>query len=168
MAVLKGQGADARDALGNLSAPWLLLSFIAGASCTRVRVAAVVGLAAALSALVAFYVAESVVLDLGRHSWLTDLELTARAGRIYYTDALVSGPLLGALGGLWAKRRSTLAAVAVALSFAFEPLAVWLYERRLGDTGAGQLMHYPWLWVSEVAFGLAAAVAVLAPRMRSR
>jgi len=65
MAAIKGQGADARDAFGNLSAPWLLLSFLAGSCAPRIRVAALVGLAAALTALAAFYIGESLILDLG-------------------------------------------------------------------------------------------------------
>jgi Family of unknown function (DUF6518) len=167
MAAIKGQGADARDAFGNLSAPWLLLSFVAGACAARIRVAALVGLAAALTALAAFYIGESVILDLGRHSWITDLNLTMRAGRIYFVQAVVSGPLLGGLGGVWAKRRSALVAAAVALLFAFEPLTVWLYERRTGSSGgAGALTHYRWMWIGEVLLGLIAAAFVTARRVR--
>lgn len=167
MAAIKGQGAGARDAFGNLSAPWLLLSFIAGACVARVRVAALIGLGAALTALAAFYADESVVLDLGRHPWLTDLSLTVRAGRFYFMEALLSGPIFGALGGVWAKRRSALVAASVALLFAFEPLTVWADHQRIGGpVGSGELTHYRWMWMSEVLVGLTAAVLIAVSTLR--
>jgi hypothetical protein len=161
MAAIKGQGAGARDAFGNISAPWLLLSFLAGACVPRVRLAVVLGLGAALTALAAFYAAESVILDLGRHPWITDLSLTVRAGRIYFIQALLSGPLFGALGGIWAKRRSALVAAGVALLFAFEPLIIWANEQRVGGrVGSGELTQHPWMWISEVLVGLIAAAFI--------
>jgi hypothetical protein len=163
MAAIKGQGAGARDAFGNISAPWLLLSFLAGASFPRVRVAALVGLGAAFTALCAFYAAESVILDLGPHSWMSDLNLTVRAGRGYFLEAMVSGPIFGSLGGVWAKRRSAAAAAFVALLFVCEPLVVWLYQRRTGGSGGtGLLTHYQWMWISEVLLGLTAAALIAA------
>jgi hypothetical protein len=164
MAAIKGQGAGARDAFGNISAPWLLLSFLAGACFARVRLAALVGLGAALTALAAFYAGESVILDLGRHPWITDLSLTVRAGRFYFIEALLSGPIFGALGGIWARRRSALVAAGVALLFAFEPLIVWADQQRIGGpVGSGELTHYWWMWISEVLVGLTAAALIAAP-----
>lgn len=167
MAAIKGQGAGARDAFGNISAPWLLLSFLAGACAPRVRLAVVLGLGVALTALAAFYAAESVILDLGRHPWMTDLGLTVRAGRIYFIQALFSGPLFGALGGIWAKRRSALLAAGVALLFAFEPLIIWAETRRIGGgVGSGELTQHPWLWISEVLVGLIAAALIATRGLR--
>ena len=167
MAAIKGQGAGARDAFGNLSAPWLLLSFIAGACVARVRLAALIGLGAALTALAAFYAGESVILDLGRHPWLTDLSLAVRAGRFYFIEALFSGPIFGALGAVWAKRRSPLVAASVALLFAFEPLTVWADQQRIGGrVGSGELTHYRWMWMSEVLIGVTAAVLIAVPTLR--
>jgi hypothetical protein len=168
MALVKGQGGGARDAFGNISAPWLLLSFVAGAAVARVRLAALFGLSAALVALAAFYAGESVVLDLGRHPWFTDLGLAMRAGRFYVMEALFSGPVFGALGGIWAKRRSALVAATVALLFAFEPLVVWAEHRQIGGpVGAGELTRYPWLWASEVLVGLSAAALIFASSRRA-
>ncbi len=161
MAVVKGQGAGARDALGNVSAPWLLVAFLGGASSRRSRLAPIAGLGVTVAALVGFYVAESRVLDLGQHSWLVDLQLTLRAGGVYLLSALLSGPIFGALGGVWARRRSAMAAAAVAVMFACEPLAVWLYQDERGAGGAGVLTHYPWLWGGEVLLGVAAATVLL-------
>ena len=168
MAVIKGQGAGARDALGNISAPWLLLSFLAGSTFARVRVAALLGLVAALAALAAFYAGESVILDLGPHSWLTDLNLTMRAGGYYFIQGLVSGPIFGALGGLWARRRSATVGVVPALLFALEPLIVLVYQRSTGGspTEAGLLTHYPWMWATEVLAGVAAVTLIVRRRIR--
>lgn len=166
-AAIKGQGGGARDALGNISAPWLLLAFLAGALWPRIWVAAVWGLGATLTALAAFYGAESVILDLGPHSWIVDLELTFRGGHAYFVEAVLSGPVFGALGGIWARRRSLLAAGVMVLVFVSEPLVVWLYQRRIGLTGgSGLLTHYPLMWTSEVAVGLIGAVWVGATILR--
>ena len=90
-----------------------------------------------------------------------------RAGRFYFVEALISGPLFGALGGIWAKRRSALVTVAVALLFAFEPLAVWADQRRIGGpVGAGELTHYRWMWASEVLVGLTSATLIAFPTLR--
>src|SRR5215468_1853500 len=82
---IKGNGAGLRDAIGNISAVWLLLPFAAGAATgsRRIIVGAISGLVATLAALTGFYVAESFVLDLGQHPWLTDLSLTMGAIRYY-------------------------------------------------------------------------------------
>jgi hypothetical protein len=156
VAVLKGQGTGARDALGNLSAPWLLVAFIGGACSRRARWAPLGGLAATIAALAGFYAAESRLLDLGPHSWLIDLQLTFQAGRVYLLTALLSGPIFGALGGLWAKRRSALASGVIATMFVCEPLVVWLYQRDRTDGAAtGQLTQYPWMWTGEIIAGVA-------------
>jgi hypothetical protein len=159
LAAVKGQGADVRDAVGNMSAPWLLVPFLAGASRPGWFRGAALGLAATVAALAGFYAAESLILDLGPHPWLVDLELTFRAGRIYFVQGIVSGPIFGALGGLWATKKSAAIGVLIALLFVAEPLAVWLYERRTGPAGGpGSLTHYPALWMTEVAVGVVAAV----------
>jgi hypothetical protein len=107
MSVLKGNGAGTRSTIGNLSAPWLLVPFLAAvvASGGRVPRAIVIGTAASLVALGGFYVANSIVLDLGSHSWLDDVRLAVAGGRPWFELGAVSGPVLGALGGLWARFR---------------------------------------------------------------
>ena len=101
------------------------------------------------------------MLDLGQHSSLIDLQLTLGAGGVYVLSALLSGPIFGALGGVWARRRSPMAAAVVAAVFTFEPLAVWLYQDERGAGGAGVLTHYPLLWGGEVLLGVAAAMVLL-------
>jgi hypothetical protein len=164
--VLKGNnGGDVRNAIGNLSAPWLLLlPFIAGAAAGERRVAraALVGVLVSLVALAGFYLANTFVLGLGRHSWLEDVRLTFAGGR-YFQLALLSGPVFGALGGLWQRSGSRLLGVLVGGLLALEPF-VWLAYERAGhaiytsDTA---------VWAVEVAVGVcAAAVAATVARPR--
>lgn len=167
MAAIKGQGTGARDALGNVSAPWLLLAFLAGVTVGRRKLlsAAAAGTAASLVALLAFYVAESRLLDLGAHSWLVDLRLAVMAGRIYLATALISGPIFGGLGGIWSRRRSPFVALTVGAMFALEPVAVWLVEHRQGSVASsGLLTQYPWMWSGEIVLGVAGSALLIRAR----
>ncbi len=161
MSWLKGDGPGLRDAIGNASAPWLLVPFLAGAAAgtragtRRLAIGAAAGLAATLSALAGFYVANSVVLQLGPHSWLTDLDLTVRGGLYWFERALFSGPVFGALGSWWRRDRSLAAAAVIAAVFVAEPGAWWLYNLRLGGGAAYAVPRYPALWLGEIAVGLA-------------
>jgi hypothetical protein len=160
MSVLKGNSAGIRDDIGNLSAPWLLLPFFAGAAMQRDEVAgAAAGLAATASALVAFYVANAFVLDLGPHSLLSDLRLTVGATGYWLPRGLVSGPLFGALGGLWRRRGYPAVGVVVLLLLDAEPL-FWAGADRAG--GVASFAFQPALAVSiaEAAAGLVAAACL--------
>jgi hypothetical protein len=157
MAWIKGNGAGLSDAVGNISALWLLVPFLAGAAASgrRVILGALYGLAATLSALTGFYFAESFVLDLGPHSWLTDLSLTMGTVVYYGERGLVTGPVFGALGLWWRQRHSAVAATLMAAVFVLEPLAWWLYGLRIGGGAAYPVPGYPALWLSEIAVGIA-------------
>jgi hypothetical protein len=71
---LGGPGRNAENFWHAISAA--VTSRSAAAGSRRVIIGAFCGLAATLVALVGFYFAESFVLDLGPHPWLTDLSLT--------------------------------------------------------------------------------------------
>jgi hypothetical protein len=123
MSILKGNDIGIRDDVGNLSAPWLLLPFAAGtAAGRRVLVGAVVGLLATVVALLAFYVANAFVLDLGPHSIVNDLRLTVSPSDYWVRLGLVSGPVFGALGALWRRRGYPSVGLAVVLLLVAEPL----------------------------------------------
>jgi hypothetical protein len=156
-AVVKGNGAGLRDAIGNISAVWLLLPFLAGAAggTRRLATAALAGLVATLVALCGFYFAESFVLDLGPHPWLTDLALTMNTVQHYAEFALLSGPVFGALGYGWRQRSSLAAAGLLAAAFVLEPAAWWLYGREIGGGTAYPVPGYPALWLGEIAVGIA-------------
>jgi hypothetical protein len=157
MAWVKGNGPGLSDAVGNISALWLALPFIAGAATGSrgVTVGAFRGLAATLAGLTGFYFAESFVLDLGQHSWFTDLSLTMGTTVYYAERGLVTGPVFGALGIWWRQRRSVTAAALIAVVFVLEPLAWWIYGVRIGGGAAYPVPGYPALWTSEVAIGVA-------------
>lgn len=161
MSLVKGNGSGVRDAVGNVSAPWVLLPFFAGAFAGRRSVAraAAVGCAVSLAALAGFYVANAFVLDLGPHPWLHDLRLAVLGGKIYFEFGAVSGPVFGALGGWWQRRRSALVGVLAAALLLFEPL-VWLAYAQAHHTPASSLAYFgnPVVWVFEVVVGVAACL----------
>jgi hypothetical protein len=152
MSVVKGNDAGVRDTIGNVSAPWLLLPFAAGALAGRAKtpVGAAIGLAASIVAMLGFYVTNAAVLDLGPHPWLVDLRLAVEGGRMYLALALLSGPLFGALGAIWQRRHAAALGVAVASLLVFEPAAWLLYQRGVDSIVVG----YPLVWAVEVAFGI--------------
>lgn len=160
MSVLKGNDAGIRDDIGNLSAPWLLLPFFAGAAVhRREATAAAAGLAATVAALVAFYVANAFVLDLGPHSLVADLRLTLGATGYWIPRGLISGPVFGALGGFWRRRGYPVLGVAVILLLDAEPL----FWAALHDTGGVASFGFqPSLSASiiEAIVGLSAAVCL--------
>jgi len=160
MAAIKGQDVGVRDALGNLSAPWIVIPFLAGMRSTSVWRATLVGVATTLASLLGFYVAEAAILDLGPHPWYIDLKLTAGAVNIYEKCGVFSGALYGALGGLWAMRRTVWAAAAIGLAFVVEP-AITLVTSRAGLWGGGGLLDYAWMWVGEIVVGGAAIAYVI-------
>ncbi len=102
------------------------------------------------------------MLDLGQHSWLTDLSLTMGTVVYYAERGLVTGPVFGALGlwwwWWWWQRRSTAAASLIAAVFILEPLAWWLYGLSIGGGAAYPVPVYPALWLSEIAIGVAGFV----------
>jgi hypothetical protein len=160
MAAVKGQATGARDAIGNLSAPWVVLPFVAGAQCKRLRVAVLAGVAVTEVALLGFYLAEAAVLDLGPHPWYVDVRLALGTFNIYEQWGLLSGALYGVLGALWVTRRVRAAPIAVALAFVIEPLIVAV-TTRANLWGGGGLLERPWLWSAEIAIGLALGVVTL-------
>jgi hypothetical protein len=162
VAAVKGQQSGVRDALGNTSAPWVVVPFLAGARYRRLWQGALGGLAATLAAFLGFYLAEAAILDLGAHPWYADLQLTLGSGRVYETWGLLSGSIYGALGALWASRALLVAPIAVGLAFICEPLIVLLLWRAGIWGDGGLLLRYSWLWIAEVALGLAGIAYVVA------
>ncbi|PPK97693.1 hypothetical protein CLV92_103228 [Kineococcus xinjiangensis] len=107
-AVVKDQGggpdsADyvVRATLGNLSAPWLLLPFLAGSACRGLRGGAVTGLGTTLVALVGFYTATGLIIGLDGRNGLSAAPLWMLANQVHFQAGLLTGPLLGALGAAW-------------------------------------------------------------------
>jgi hypothetical protein len=165
MAEVKGQAAGVRDAVGNTSAPWVVVPFLAGTRYPQVWRAALIGLATTLAAFLGFYLAEAWILGLGPHPWYVDLQLTLGSGHVFELWGIVSGAVYGALGGIWAARSLAAAPIAVGLAFVCEPLIVLLVTRA-GLWGGSGPIQYHWLWLTEVLIGLA-GIAYVALRLRA-
>jgi len=160
LSVLKGNDVGLRDDIGNLSAPWLLLPFFAGAAIDRRGLApAAAGLLATVIALVAFYIANGFVLDLGDHSLLTRLHLTLAASSYWIARGLLTGPVFGALGGLWRRRGFPIVGVAVILLLDAEP-PFWAFVHSGGGIAAFDFHPSLAASVVEVLVGLALAAGL--------
>jgi hypothetical protein len=162
ISLIKGSGGGVRDVIGNASAPWLLLPFIAGAVAGdhRVARAALIGLVVSLVAVVGFYtVYVLVVLGIRPRSVSEFVHLALVSGARWLVLGAISGPVFGALGGWWQLRRSLVAGLLAASLLLFEPPAwlVWTPDS----------VHYPVVWGVEIALGvLAAAIVCSAARTR--
>jgi hypothetical protein len=161
VAFIKGEDTGVRNALGNTSAPWVVVPFLAGTFYSRVWQAALIGVATTLAAFFGFYLAEAAILDLGPHPWYVDLQLTLGSGHVYEVWGAPVGLVYGVLGRLWASRAYRAAPIAVGLAFVSEPLIVFGLMRA-GVWGGGGLLDHPWLWAMEIVAGLAVIAYALA------
>jgi hypothetical protein len=192
----KGQNTDGvqqlsqlRSALGNLSAPWLLVAFFAGMQTSRPGRGAVVGLAATLWALAGFYLLSTLVENLGGHGFVGDLRLELSGNRAYFEGGVITGPMFGALGA-WQKpwrRRPTRASFLAGGLLISEPLVMLVlgavrHHVLSASTGLPLIARIISGWgltasssgavwavyTAELALGVAVVVAALAiPRRRS-
>jgi hypothetical protein len=144
-----------RTNVGNLSTPWLLVAFLAGAQSSRIGRGAFTGLAATMVALFGFYALTSIPVDLGGHTFVGDLVRELRANRIYLTGGLVSGPTFGALGAWWAQRRTLPASVLAGALLIAEPFVT----AAVTPGGQGGTI---WLSVSAAELVVGASLLVLA------
>ena len=166
VAVIKGQDAGVRNALGNASAPWVVVPFLAGMRADSVWHGALLGVATTLASFFGFYLVEAAILDLGPHPWYIDLALTVGTVNVYEKWGLLSGSLYGGLGAVWASRRLIAAPIALGLAFVAEPLIVLLLART-GLWGGGGLLDHSWMWMAEVLLGVG-AIALVVARTRTR
>jgi hypothetical protein len=163
--------------VSGMSAPWLLMPFLAGLSQPGPRRAAWTGLAASWLAVLA-YVAMVISPMEGTHlgprpagvigSWnqLSPHLVLATLGSqwLWFGGGLATGPLYGWLGYRWRTRRSAATALIAALPLVLEPAARWL-AGSVGQAYASWLSFQPagtGPAVAEIAAGLLLTGAVLA------
>ena len=141
-----------------LSAPWLLLAFLAGWTQREARRAALLGLACTLSALVGYGL---MTLSPVENAELTLQSVTAflRSQSLVIVGGLFTGPLFGWLGNRWRNDRAWLGALAIAAAFCLEPLAL---------IPSGDPIRFRAVWMAEVAVGLAMALYVAAEAPAAR
>jgi hypothetical protein len=140
-----------------LSAPWLVLPFLSGATQRLPRRAALVGLACTYAALLAYGL---MTLSPVEHAHITAATVRGFvvSERTVLVGGIVTGPLFGWFGQQWRTRRAITGALVTAGALCLEPLA-----RRVTIDPIG----YRAVWLAEVAAGLALAAAVLARRFSS-
>lgn len=140
-----------------LSAPWLLLAFLAGCTQAQPRRAALLGLSGTAAALVGYAL---MTLSPIENAHLT--VQTIRGFVISETPVLVgglfTGPLFGWLGNRWRSERLWVGAILVAALVCLEPLAHLV---------AGNAIRFRSVWVGELAVGLL-MVGYFAKQMRVR
>lgn len=163
MSEIHGSQGGLRATIGNLSAPWLLVSFGAGAALGGPRIwrGAAAGLLVTTVALCAFYVTNIWVLGIFGHGILGDLWFALSTGAYYIRLGLISGPVMGAVGALWRQRRSLGMGLAATGLLVFEPLAWFAYQHGALPPG------FVAVTVAEVSVGVALSVALVAWRRRS-
>ena len=137
-----------------VSAPWLLLPFVAGMTQERARRAAVLGLVVTVSALFGYFAMTYSPMEvhpwsLGRFTQGMVAVTTTGYNPAYILVGLVTGPLFGLLGQRWRVRRSWVSAAIVAGALCLEPVARWV---------SGQLMPPAPVWTVEVVSGAVVAV----------
>ena len=144
--------------VSNLSAPYLLLPFLASAAGARSwRGAMALGVLVDWVTVAAFYARSiydpEVIANNHRR-----LQPTISADQVLHWAAaqadgpwlrlgIVAGVTFGLLGMWWSRSRSALGAAAIAISFALEPLAWRVYEGRWTVSAL--------LWAAEVTVGAA-------------
>jgi Family of unknown function (DUF6518) len=137
-----------------LSAPWLVLPFLAGATQRAPRRAAVLGLACTYAALLGYGL---MTLSPVEHAQLDAATVRSFfiSERAVFIGGIVTGPLFGWFGQQWRTRRAIAGALITAAALCLEPLA-----RR----GAARPIDDRSVWLAEVAAGLAFAAVVLVRR----
>ena len=141
-----------------LSAPWLVLPFVAGATQRDARRAALLGLACTYTALLGYGL---MTLSPVEHAHLTVATIRGFvvSERPVLVGGLVTGPLFGWFGQQWRTRRAILGALVTAGALCLEPLARRAAVRPIQDRDVS---------LAEVAAGLALAAVVLARRIPRR
>ena len=118
-------------ALVNAASPWLTTAFVAGALQSRLSTAVVVGVAATMMQVVAYYVTAD----------LRGFGVSMTYVVLWTVCAVVGGPIFGAAGHAW--RRAAPAGVGAALLVAaYASEAVVLYHFQLGYSATA------WLFLS--------------------
>jgi len=154
--------------VSGMSAPWLILPFLAGMTQERAKRAVALGVIVVLSALAGYFamsnsVFESVPVS---HFWPRTARMaTTDANLLWIVGGLITGPVYAYFGHRWRMARSWVGAALVTLALCFEPLARWIAGT---DVVGGGLSGSRAVWGSEIAIGVATAAAFLTILSRSR
>ena len=154
-------------AVASLSAPWLLLAFLAGAAQRDPVRAAMLGLASTYAALVGYFLLTDSPLE-GAQYTLANTHGFFLSNAPVVIGGLVSGPLFGWFGQQWRTRRRIAGALVAAAAFCLEPFLRRAAVRPIHMLGSSYAVTNPidshLVVVAEIAVGLALAVVVLIRR----
>jgi hypothetical protein len=138
--------------VSGMSAPWLVLPFVAGMTQKDARRATLLGLVVTLAALAGYFaMSHSPMEGVPIEDFPRRVLTMVRTGYnpAWIAGAIVTGPLYGFLGQRWRVARSWISAALVACALCFEPLARGVI---------GMLSPHPLVWWGEVAIGVVVAV----------
>jgi hypothetical protein len=140
-----------------LSAPWLLVAFVAGWSQQTAKRAMVLGFLCTLAALAGYWAMTLSPVE-GAVVTLRGVRGLVVGQSNYVLGALLSGPLFGWLGYRWGTRRDWKSALGAAVVVGLEPLA---------HVAAGTPVTVPGVWAAEAVVGsLMALYVVVGARRR--
>jgi hypothetical protein len=148
------------SSLSGLSAPWLVLPFVAGWTQRGPRRAMLIGLVAVGAALLGYFVMTvSPFEGVPPSRFGSALVAMASSNQLWILGGIVTAPLYGLLGRQWRVAGSWASAALLAGCVILEPTARWAVGR-LPVTNA--------VWLAEVAAGLCLAGYFLIARQRRR
>ncbi len=143
--------------VSGMSAPWLILPFLAGMTQERAKRAVALGVVIVLSALAGYFAMSNSAFESVpvAHFWSRTVRTaTTDANLLWIVGGLITGPIYAYFGHRWRVARSWVGAALVTLALCFEPLA-----RSMVGTGfvGGGLSGSRVVWGSEIAIGVVAA-----------
>ena len=138
--------------VSGMSAPWLILPFVAGMTQERRRRAMALGLVVTMAALAGYFAMSNSPMEgapLDRFWGRVATMISTGYNPLWILAGILTGPLYGFLGHRWRVGRSWISAVLVTSALCFEPLA-----RKF----VGMLSGPPLVWGAEVVIGTLVAV----------
>lgn len=127
-----------------LSAPWVLVAFVAGCTQPEPRRGAVLGLVCTFAALVGYWLMTLSPIEGSQLSVPAIRGLITSQSQVI-AGAFLTGPLFGWLGSRWRRDRWWLGALLAAAAVCLEPLA---------RAVVGWGIRSPGVWAGEAAFGM--------------
>lgn len=137
--------------VSGMSAPWLILPFVAGMTQERRHRAMALGLVVTMAALAGYFAMSNSPMEgapLERFWGRVTTMISTGYNPLWILAGIATGPLYGLLGHRWRVARSWISAVLVTSALCLEPLA-----RKF----AGMLSGPPLVWGVEVAIGTVVA-----------
>jgi hypothetical protein len=143
--------------VSGMSAPWLILPFLAGMTQQRAKRAVALGVIVVLSALAGYFAMSNSVFESVpvAHFWPRTVRMaTTESNLLWIVGGLITGPIYAYFGHRWRVARSWVGAALVTLALCLEPVARSIVGT---DFVGGGLSGSRAVWGAEVAVGLVAA-----------